>query len=432
MSVPTPPRRIAIFLANPDPTRALAIEREWYRIDSAIRRSTHRDALELVDFQRPMREHLHKAVLDGFDVIHIGSHGQKDGIELHGLHGPELISLDEFSELVSSHAPRERPVQCVVLNACWSSEIGTRRALRVPHTIAMHEDIADESALEFSAGFYDALGAGHGYEQCYRHGRLRVRDSRFRPMLLAPHTGALGIRSYVFDAEDIEEQTESSLLLDSCFDGRFPKPPHTWQSVAREIAAFCQDPALRHRFRNERFHIHLACHLSIALVAGHQLGFAAPVAPLQGRHDKQLWQRSGRPPAPAEVSVRRRGRSEANELAVSLSITHDIMDDVEAYLRSRGLDYQLLDIALPCPSPLGITGAEHADALADALMRQLRTARAGRPDRTIHLFLALPVALAFLLGQYQHALGRLQIYEFDFDHRATSSYSPSFVLPLTR
>jgi hypothetical protein len=430
MTNPPPSRRIALFLANPDPARALAIEHEWYRIDSAIRRSPHRHALELVDFQRPTREHLHNAVLEGFDVIHIASHGQKNGFELHGLHAPELISLDEFSQLVSSHSPRDRPVQCVLLNACWSSEIGTRRALRVPFTIAMHEEIADESALEFSAGFYDALGASHDYEHCYRHGRLRVLDTHFRAILLQRHTGALGIRSYVLDAEDIEEQTESSLMLESCFDGRFPNPPHTWSSIAREIAAFCQDPILRHRFRNERFRIHLACHLSIALVAGHLLGFAAPVAPLQGRHDKQLWQRSGQASAPAVLGVRKRGRIEASEIAVSLSITHDIMDDVEAYLRSRGIDCQLIDIALPCPGPLGITGAEHADAVADALMRQLRAARGGRPDRMIHLFLAVPVALAFLLGQYQHALGRLQVYEFDFDHRATSSYSPSFVLPL--
>lgn len=425
-------RRIAVFLANPDPLRALAIEQEWYQIDSAIRRSRHAEALQLVAFPRPTREHLHNAVLEGFDVIHIASHGQKDGFELHGLHGPELISLDEFSELVSSHAPRQRPVECIVLNACWSSEIGTRRALRVAHTIAMQEQVADEAAVEFSAGFYDALGAGHDYEQCFRHGRLRVRDPQFRPILLIARNGKLGIRSYTHDAEDLEQQTESSLLLDSCFDGRFPRAPHTWASIATEIAAFCRTPALRQRFGEEQFEIHLACHLSIALVAGHQFGLEAPLVPLQGRHAKEPWRRSALPPPSADLALRKRGRPEAADLAVSLSITHDIMDDVEGYLRSRGLDFQLVDIGVPSPSARAVTTAAHADALADAIMRQLRVARSGRPERVIHLFLALPVALAFLLGQYQHALGRLQLYEFDFDHRATSTYSPSFALPISR
>lgn len=429
---PNNPRRIALFLANPNPDAPLSVDTEWRRIDAAIRRSRHCDALRVTDFSRPTREQLHNAVLDGFDVIHVASHGREEGFELHGSTGPELVSLGEFSELVSNHAPRDRPVQCVVLNACWSSEIGTRRALRVPYTIAMQEEISDTAAIEFSAGFYDALGAGHDFAQCFNHGRLRgqAADQPFRPILLEPRNGVLGIRSYVLDAEDLEAQTECSLQLDSGFDGRFPRPPHTWSSVGREIAAFCRDTSLRHRFRTEQFQIHLDCHLSIALVAGHQFGFEAPIAPLQGRHDKHVWRRAGTPPPVVELAVRSRGRTDAPELALSLSITHDIVDDVDAYLRTIGLDYQLRDLSLPLPSARSVADAEHADAIAEAVIRQLRAARAGRPDRLIHLFMAAPVALVFLIGQHQHALGRIRVYEFDFTHQATSSYSPSFELPL--
>ena len=47
----------------------------------------------------------------------------------------------------------------------------------------------------------------------------------------------------------------------------------------------------------------------------------------------------------------------------------------------------------------------------------------------MHLFSAAPNALLFFLGQHREALGRLQLYEFDFGLERDGSYAASITIP---
>src|SRR5262249_18579387 len=58
----------------------------------------------------------------------------------------------------------------VVLNACYSVEAGRIVALGNQFTIAMSDAISETGAIEFTRGFYDALGAGLDVGAAYKEG----------------------------------------------------------------------------------------------------------------------------------------------------------------------------------------------------------------------------------------------------------------------
>jgi hypothetical protein len=48
----------------------------------------------------------------------------------------------------------------------------------------------------------------------------------------------------------------------------------------------------------------------------------------------------------------------------------------------------------------------------------------------IHLFMAAPNAFAFFLGQQAKPLGKIILYEFDFEQSKTGTYEPVISLPV--
>ncbi len=414
--------RVMALLADPDPSRPLNIAKELGNIQTALEQSRH----EFKFIIHPTRSNLEQAIIGGYDILHISSHGHEDGIFLHGPRDEdiEFMSLDALAKLASGK------VQCIILNACWSSAIGTRRAMKVPYTIAMNETIADPAAIDYSLAFYRALAVGHEIPDCHDHACLctSTRHTDFSPVLLRDRSCALGIRSFVPDAEHLPEITEALLTLDSSFRGRLPAPPHTWASITSEVSRFCNDPHLRRRFGEERFTLLLHCHLSIALLAGYYFGYDAPVTPLQGRHVQTPWQRPDEPPLALDLppTITEHGAREMQ--AFSLSISHDIRDHAIAYIESIAPNgYSLHDIALPLPTRRSVQSAAHAEAITESVARQMRRFRAKHPTDRIHLFMACPVSLAFTMGQRMNMLGSLQLYEFA--PMGPVHYTPSISLP---
>jgi len=79
-------------------------------------------------------------------------------------------------------------VKCVVLNACFSVVQAKAIASHVQHVVGMQLEIDDRAAIEFTVGFYDALGAGKPVPIAYRFGCNAVRlvglDEHSTPVLL--------------------------------------------------------------------------------------------------------------------------------------------------------------------------------------------------------------------------------------------------------
>jgi hypothetical protein len=89
---------------------------------------------------------------------------------------------EAIAELLASFSP---PLQCVILNACYSLEQGSFASLGVPYTVAMEGPIADNAAIAFSGGFYDSLAAGRDVEFSFKQGVLALKLAK-HPDSLVP------------------------------------------------------------------------------------------------------------------------------------------------------------------------------------------------------------------------------------------------------
>jgi hypothetical protein len=94
-----------------------------------------------------------------------------------------VVPQQALADLFRAYSP---PLNCVILNACFSISQGQLASVGVPFTIAMEGLISDDAAIEFSRGFYDAIGAGKDIEFAYEEGRRTVQ-------LAAPNTQFISI-----------------------------------------------------------------------------------------------------------------------------------------------------------------------------------------------------------------------------------------------
>jgi len=118
-------------------------------------------------------------------------------------------------------------------------------------------------------------------------------------------------------------------------------------------------------------------------------------------------------------------------VAISLSLTHDIIIDVENYFLDTDTRLGKLINIQPISGSGGssIKNAEQAIYIANDVVKLFRDSRSKASD-VLHIFSSAPNAFMFFLGQYRQALGRLQLYEYDFGFERHGSYSPSIFIPM--
>ncbi|WNG20826.1 SAVED domain-containing protein [Cystobacter fuscus] len=242
----------------------------------------------------------------------------------------------------------------------------------------------------------------------------------------------LGIRSFMRCAERMEDECSSFVCVAGNFEGRHIRSAESWQSaVVPDVASFLKNAS--QSLRSGENHLLLECHSSVAFLAGYELDrkSGTQVFPVQKGIRKSVW----KPEASTSTanstwattaSATSRG---GDDVAVVVSVSRDALADVKAYAEGMPAIGTVVD-ARPV-SGVGqraVADADHAVALADSLAEVIRTNRP-KNGGTTHLFIAAPNALAFFLGQHRGALGKVQLYEFDFEGERGGSYSPSISLP---
>ena len=65
-------------------------------------------------------------------------------------------------------------IECIVLNACYSTDQAEVLRNHADYIIGMGADIDDRSALEFAVGFYGALGVGRDYVDAFKFGKAAI------------------------------------------------------------------------------------------------------------------------------------------------------------------------------------------------------------------------------------------------------------------
>jgi hypothetical protein len=352
----------------------------------------------------------------------------------------------------------------------------------VPAVVAMQYSISDPGAIVFSTTFYRALASGEPVDLAVGLARRELYSARYPaiewavPVLflrspdgrvfdvprremspapsvrddagkpnggLAPEAAeeaplTLGIRSL----EPLGDRPEKTLVLTGHFQGKRIRDGALWSSaVLPELSAFLVEATASRK----PLLLDFAAHASLAFAAGYLLesksGHAVSIRQRQLKGGFQDWRSNDGPlpDAPYWKAEDDQGLdSAASDVAVAVSLTWPVLEDVRQYFDHavrQKVDLEGLPIRrilpatlAPEPSPSGVKNGEHALALAQALALRIRARTTPERHGTLHLFVSGPNAFLFYLGQLAHGLGRIQLYEYDFEKGTPGGYWPSLVL----
>ncbi|MGF1574974.1 MAG: TIR domain-containing protein, partial [Cyanophyceae cyanobacterium] len=170
---PKPPvRRILILAANPTDTGRLRLDAEEREIQEGIKRSAGRDRFEIISRWAVQTRDLSRALLEYKpDIVHFSGHGGgEDGLALDDGKGrAKLVSTRALTRLF-----KLVPVECVLMNACYSEVQAQALVDLVPYVVGMNRAIGDDAAIEFARGFYDALGFDRSYPDAFEFGLAAI------------------------------------------------------------------------------------------------------------------------------------------------------------------------------------------------------------------------------------------------------------------
>lgn len=182
--------KILVVFANPRGSQPLRLGEEDRAIKEAIRRSRYRDNVKIEIIHAATTHDLRRALLDDdYRIVQISGHGTGNGLLLEDETGAKyIVPQKALANLLAAYGQPSGSLECVILNACYSLTQGKLTSLGVSNTIAMQGPISDNAAIEFSRGFYDAIGAGRDIKFAYDEGcrtvELVASNSQFMSKFL--------------------------------------------------------------------------------------------------------------------------------------------------------------------------------------------------------------------------------------------------------
>lgn len=258
---------------------------------------------------------------------------------------------------------------------------------------------------------------------CDREGLLTERKAR--PV-------AYGVKSFEHAIDPLQLRCTKVLDLVSEFDERFIKKQSAWKDVLYPcLEAFLTRAAAN----DESLRLILDAHTTLAFAAGSVLDIKSgkEIELEQRTLGRHIW-RPGDSVRDSTWSTWEfehiAGDAESNDVAVAVSLTHEISADMQAYLPRAGFNAGLVLIARPSggAGARSVISGQHAFELAEGLQAELRKHR--KAPGSTHFFIAAPNAFTFFLGQRRPNLGNITLYEFDFGGERTGSYAPALALPI--
>jgi len=233
----------------------------------------------------------------------------------------------------------------------------------------------------------------------------------------------LGLKSFSKSSNHLESIVDKSYSFVDLFDHRQIKDQDHWNSrIYPEVISFFESEI----FPRDNIHLHLDCHYSVAYIAGY--ASARCKAKVWPDQDGEPWIISDRPIPPLSKLWKKTHHrlKKGEDIGVAVSITQNICEDVMRTINALNLPIGLLIEArgLPDVGRLKVQGADHAYLLAQELLQHIQKVSARNARRgCIHLFVSVPNAMMFFMGQEGYTLPQVQLYEY-----YNNSYSQSILI----
>ena len=170
-----PPLRILVMISSPNDYETLDVEREWSKLNDALRDLIANNAVQLERLEGASLGALRRKLRQGeYHVLHFIGHGgfdeqTQDGVlilEDDAKRGPRT-SGQYISTVLTAHDT----MRLVILNACEGGRTarndpfaGVAQSLvqqGIPAVIAMQFEITDEASIAFAHEFYAAVADGY-------------------------------------------------------------------------------------------------------------------------------------------------------------------------------------------------------------------------------------------------------------------------------
>lgn len=266
--------------------------------------------------------------------------------------------------------------------------------------------------------------------------RQTFREACKREGLLASDGRSIvvyGLKSFEHSFDRLEERCTVVLDLIPHFDERAIRDQDDWTNVLYpEVKRFLQAAAKD----AQDLRLILDAHITLAFAAGSVLNIKSGrnVQIEQRIVQRNVWHATDMPRDSSwpgwKFDLETLNDAEG-DMAVAVCLTHDVASAVKAHLATSSIKVSSLLIARPTcgAGARSVVCGQHAFDMAEALALEINQKRqANNPP--LHLFIAGPNAFTFFLGQRQPGLGKITLYEYDFEGMNGGGYSSSLSLPI--
>lgn len=180
--------------------------------------------------------------------------------------------------------------------------------------------------------------------------------------------------------------------------------------------------------RLQRLRLIAYAHLSLGFMFGYvfreRSGFALEIEQVT-KSSREVWATDHKVVEECSLKIERKsvGDFDSKNLCVTINLVAKDASSFSNYVKKSGLSYRVLIEAAPPSYPYLISNGQ-ALAITRELVNVIKEAHGIHGTNTVHIFAAIPLGLALLLGHQLNACGTIHCYEFD----SKREYWPSCTL----
>jgi hypothetical protein len=176
-SKPSTVNNLKILLLAADPQigrKRLALDKEYRKIQDAIRDSKYRDSMELIVKYAARPQDLVQALYENSPhIVHFSGHGS-DSSEILLLNEQDKSRPVDKAALSRFFGTRKGNIRLVLLNACFSRPQAQAITKHIDCAIGIPGPIEDDDAIDFAAEFYRAIGFGESIQSAFEHAKVNT------------------------------------------------------------------------------------------------------------------------------------------------------------------------------------------------------------------------------------------------------------------